>query len=139
MERWPDLSYAWIWYIGIDLNAAVSSPRSPRIACTHLGVRPMPLQVWSGFCGLRYFAGRFWRWRTVRGAVAELGEDVGELVAVRGDAALELTSQVLSPPLLARGHLGLGIADQILKLSDVESCKVDGCHWSPPEDECQRA
>ena len=33
----------WIWYIGIDLNAATSIPRSPRIACTHFGVRPMPL------------------------------------------------------------------------------------------------
>ena len=51
----------WIWYIGIDLNAAVSIPRSPRIACTHLGVRPMPLQLSSGFCGLRYLAGLFWR------------------------------------------------------------------------------
>ena len=32
-------------------------PRSSRIACTHFGVRPMPLQVCSGCCGSRYFAG----------------------------------------------------------------------------------
>ena len=36
----------------------MSMPRSSRIACTHFGVRPMPLQVRSGFCGSRYFAGR---------------------------------------------------------------------------------
>lgn len=48
-------------YIGIALNAATSIPRSSRIACTHFGVRPMPLQVCSGFCGLRYFVGRFRR------------------------------------------------------------------------------
>ena len=30
-------------------------PRSSRIACTHFGVRPMPLQGCSGFCGSRYF------------------------------------------------------------------------------------
>ena len=40
---------AWIRYIGIDLKAAMSMPRSSRIACTHFGVRPMPLQVRSGF------------------------------------------------------------------------------------------
>ena len=39
----------WIWYIGIDLNAFTSIPRSSRIACTHFGVRPMPLQLSSGF------------------------------------------------------------------------------------------
>ena len=49
---------AWIRYMGIDLKAAMSMPRSSRIACTHFGVRPMPLQVRSGFCGSRYFAGR---------------------------------------------------------------------------------
>ena len=36
-------------------------PRSSRIACTHFGVRPLPLQVCSGFCGSRYFAGRLRR------------------------------------------------------------------------------
>ena len=51
--------HAWIWYIGIALNAGTSMPRSATIAATHFGVRPMPLQVSSGFCGLRYFAGRF--------------------------------------------------------------------------------
>ena len=48
---------AWIRYIAIDLKAALSMPRSSRIACTHFGVRPMPLQVCSGCCGSRYFAG----------------------------------------------------------------------------------
>ena len=36
---------SWIRYIGIDLKAATSMPRSSTIACTHFGVRPMPLQV----------------------------------------------------------------------------------------------
>ena len=48
---------AWIRYIGIDLKAALSMPRSSRITCTHFGIRPMPLQACSGFCGSRYFAG----------------------------------------------------------------------------------
>ena len=34
-----------IRYIGIDLKAGTSMPRSSTIACTHFGVRPMPLQV----------------------------------------------------------------------------------------------
>ena len=33
------------WYIGIDLKVATSIPRSSTIACTHFGVRPIPLQV----------------------------------------------------------------------------------------------
>ena len=47
------------WYVEIPLNAATSIPRSLSIACTHFGVRPMPAQVSSGFCGFRYFAGLF--------------------------------------------------------------------------------
>ena len=45
----------------LNLKAAMSIPRSSRIACTHFGVRPMPLQVWSGFCGSRYLSGRLRR------------------------------------------------------------------------------
>ena len=51
-----DLRQLWIWYIGIALKAATSIPRSSTIAATHFGVRPIPLQVSSGFCGLRYLA-----------------------------------------------------------------------------------
>ena len=35
----------------------MSIPRSSTIPCTHVGLRPMPLQDWSGSCGSRYFAG----------------------------------------------------------------------------------
>ena len=52
----------------------------------------------------------------------------GIFVPVGGDAVLEFTAQVLSALFLARCDLGLGVADEILKLIDVESCKVDGCH-----------
>ena len=95
-------------------------PRSSRIACTHFGARPMPLQVCSGFCGLRYFAGRLAA-GAARGGGPELGEEVGHLVAVRRHAAFELGPQLLAVPLLPRRHLGLGLREQLGELVDVET------------------
>ena len=71
----------------------------------------------------------------VRGAVAELGEDVAQLVAVSGDAALELAPEVLPALLLARCHLGLGFSDEVGQLVDVEAGKFDGCHGGGPRGE----
>ena len=45
------------------MNATMSIPRSLRIACTHFGERPIPVQVSSGFWGFRNFTGIFLRWR----------------------------------------------------------------------------
>ena len=82
--------------MGIDLNAAISIPRSPRIACTHFGERPMPVQVSSGFCGLRYFAGIFRRRRPAGAELPSSGKIVAHLVAFRGHSAFELGPQVLA-------------------------------------------
>ena len=103
-------------------------PRSSRIACTHFGARPMPLQVCSGFCALRYFAGRFAAC-AARSAGPELGEEVGHLVAVRRHAAFELGAQIRASLVRARRYLGLGLGEQLGELFDVERFEVDGCHF----------
>ena len=88
----------------------------------------MPLQVWSGLCGSRYFAGRLRR-APLEAPALSSGEDVGQLVALRRHAAFELGPQLLAVLLLARRHLGVGVGEQVGELVDVERFEVDGCHF----------
>ena len=93
---------AWIRYIGIDLNAAMSMPRFVEDRLHPLrSARPTPLQAWSWFCGSRYFAGRLPRARLAGGG-PELGEDIAHLVAFGRDAAFELGPQISSRPCFSR-------------------------------------
>ena len=102
----------------------MSIPRSLRIACTHFGERPIPVQVSSGFCGFRNFTGIFLRCRPPVASVPSSGEDIAQLIALRSEPSLELASEVLAALLLAGGHLGLGLADELGELVDVEAGKI---------------
>ena len=100
---------------GASMPTLVENRPAPTSACGRC-----PLQVSSGFCGLRYFGRALLATRCACTAGCELGEDVAHLVAVRGDAALKLGAKVLSALTLARRHLGLRLAYEVGELVDVE-------------------
>ena len=88
----------------------------------------MPLQVFSGFCGSRYFAGRLRR-TPAEAPAPSSGKMSRHLVAFGCQAAFELGPQLLAVLLLPRRHLGVGLREQLGELVDVERFEVDGCHF----------
>ena len=81
--------------MGIDLNAAMSIPRSARIACTHLDDRPIPVQ-------------RNWQYQRKRWSHARYDSPTRELEGCTGGGQRSTPSKPAESSVRARGRSGGG-------------------------------